>query len=287
MTDKEKRTFWEKWKTKYRLVILNSENFEERLSFKISRVGVFLFVLSSMLVLIGGTSAIISFTPIREYIPGYTSSDIRQKVLQLNEMSDSLILELDQNKKYLANIKNIIRGNPLEKSLADTIINQDYKQSIVFEKTQEDSLLRAQIENEEKFNIFSNKSKESKEIYNELFFKPIEGIVIAGFDLEKNHLGIDVVSKENELVKATLAGVVMFSNWTSETGNIIAVVHKNNLVSIYKHNSVLLKKEGETVKVGEPIAIIGSSGKWSSGPHLHFELWYKGEAINPQQYILF
>ena len=118
MTDKEKRTFWEKWKAKYRLVILNSENFEERLSFKISRVGVFLFVLSSMLVLIGGTSAIISFTPIREYIPGYTSSDIRQKVLQLNEMSDSLILELDQNKKYLANIKNIIRGNPLEKSLA-------------------------------------------------------------------------------------------------------------------------------------------------------------------------
>lgn len=287
MSHKEKRNFWKKWKAKYRLVILNSENFEERLTFKASRISVFVFVLSSIIILIGGTSAVISFTPIREYIPGYTSSDIRKKVLELNQMSDSLILDLEQNQKYLANIKNIVVGLPVQKALLDSISDNDIRQDIVFEKNLEDSLLRVQIETEEKFNIFSNNKKEANEIYEVLFFKPIEGIVIEKFDKEQSHYGIDVVSKENELIKSTLDGVVIFANWTAETGNVVAVMHKNNLVSIYKHNSVLLKKEGDNVGAGDPIAIIGNSGKWSSGPHLHFELWYKGEAINPEQYILF
>lgn len=287
MSHKEKRNFWKKWKAKYRLVILNSENFEERLTFKASRISVFIFVLSSIIILIGGTSAVISFTPLREYIPGYTSSDIRKKVLELNQMSDSLILDLEQNQKYLANIKNIVVGLPVQKALLDSISDNDIRQDIVFEKNLEDSLLRVQIETEEKFNIFSNNKKEANEIYEVLFFKPIEGIVIEKFDKEQSHYGIDVVSKENELIKSTLDGVVIFANWTAETGNVVAVMHKNNLVSIYKHNSVLLKKEGDNVGAGDPIAIIGNSGKWSSGPHLHFELWYKGEAINPEQYILF
>ena len=287
MSHKEKRNFWKKWKAKYRLVILNSENFEERLTFKASRISVFVFVLSSIIILIGGTSAVISFTPIREYIPGYTSSDIRKKVLELNQMSDSLILDLEQNQKYLANIKNIVVGLPVQKALLDSISDNDIRQDIVFEKNLEDSLLRVQIETEEKFNIFSNNKKEANEIYEVLFFKPIEGIVIEKFDKEQSHYGIDVVSKENELIKSTLDGMVIFANWTAETGNVVAVMHKNNLVSIYKHNSVLLKKEGDNVGAGEPIAIIGNSGKWSSGPHLHFELWHKGEAINPEQYILF
>jgi murein DD-endopeptidase MepM/ murein hydrolase activator NlpD len=287
MSHKEKRNFWKKWKAKYRLVILNSENFEERLTFKASRISVFIFVLSSIIILIGGTSAVISFTPIREYIPGYTSSDIRKKVLELNQMSDSLILDLEQNQKYLANIKNIVVGLPVQKALLDSISDNDIRQEIIFEKNVEDSLLRVQVEAEEKFNIFSNNKKEVSEIYEVLFFKPIEGIVIEKFDKEQSHYGIDVVSKENELIKSTLDGVVIFANWTAETGNVVAVMHKNSLVSIYKHNSVLLKKEGDTVGAGDPIAIIGNSGKWSSGPHLHFELWHKGEAINPEQYILF
>lgn len=287
MSNKENRTFWKKWRANYRLVILNSENFEERLTFKASRISVFIFVFSSIIILVGGTSAVISFTPLREYIPGYTSSDIRKKVVELNEMSDSLLIKLEQNQKYLANIKNIVADFPVEQPLQDSISNTDFKQDIVFEKNIEDSLLRVQVESEEKFNIFSNNKIESNEIYNVLFFKPVDGIVIEKFDQEKSHLGIDVVSKENELIKSTLDGVVMFSNWTAETGNVIAVMHKNNLVSIYKHNSTLLKKEGDKVVAGDAIAIIGNSGKWSSGPHLHFELWHKGEAINPEQYILF
>ena len=196
MSHKEKRNFWKKWKAKYRLVILNSENFEERLTFKASRISVFIFVLSSIIILIGGTSAVISFTPIREYIPGYTSSDIRKKVLELNQMSDSLILDLEQNQKYLANIKNIVVGLPVQKALLDSISDNDIRQDIVFEKNLEDSLLRVQIETEEKFNIFSNNKKEANEIYEVLFFKPIEGIVIEKFDKEQSHYGIDVVYKE-------------------------------------------------------------------------------------------
>jgi murein DD-endopeptidase MepM/ murein hydrolase activator NlpD len=287
MSNKEKRKFWQKWITKYRFVILNSENFEERLSFKVSRIAVFIFVVLSIAVLVGGTSALIAFTPVREYIPGYTSSDIRKKVVALNEVSDSLIIELEQNRRYLANIKNIVSGNPVDQELSDSISNPDFKQEIVFEKNIEDSLLRVQIETEEKFNLFSNTNQKNNQIYNVLFFKPIEGIVTETFDAEKNHFGVDIVSKENELIKSTLDGVVMFANWTAETGNVIAVLHENNLISIYKHNSVLLKKDGDKVGAGDPIAIIGNSGKWSSGPHLHFELWYKGKAINPEQYILF
>ena len=112
-------------------------------------------------------------------------------------------------------------------------------------------------------------------------------MVIEGFNPEKNHYGVDIVAKDNATIKSTLDGVVMFSSWTSETGNVIAIIHANQLISVYKHNSVLLKKEGEKVRAGDYIAIIGNSGKWTSGPHLHFELWHKGEAINPQKYILF
>ena len=287
MKNKNERSFWQKWKAKYRLVILNSENFEERLSFKLSRIGVFLSVVFSIIILVGGTASIIALTPIREYIPGYTSSDIKRQVMTLEFLSDSLLIELEQNKRYLGNIKNIVSGMPVEKLEVDTSYKNKIKDEIVFSKNIEDSMLRVQIESEEQFNVFNKPSQQNEQVQNLLFFKPVEGMVIEGFNSEKNHYGVDIVAKDNATIKSTLDGVVMFSSWTSETGNVIAIIHANQLISVYKHNSVLLKKEGEKVRAGDYIAIIGNSGKWTSGPHLHFELWHKGEAINPQKYILF
>jgi len=285
--DKKKNSFWNRWRFKYRFVILNSENFEERLSFNISRLNVFLLSCITITLLMGGTALVIAFSPLREYIPGYTSTNIRRQMVTLNQLSDSLNTELINRERYLQNIKNIIEGRDIDTNTSSNWQRMSAQEEITVERTPEDSLLREHVEAEEKFNFFGTTSMDNQSVENLLFFVPVKGLVTQSFNIEGEHYGVDIVTKENELIKSTLNGVVVFSSWTSETGNVIAVQHENNLLSIYKHNSVLLKGQGERVVAGEAIAIIGNSGKWSSGPHLHFELWYNNNPVNPEQYILF
>lgn len=282
-----KKSFWSRWRFKYRFVILNSENFEERLSFNISRLNVFLLVCISTSLLMVGTALVIAYTPLREYIPGYTSTNIRRQMVSLNLLSDSLKTELNNRDMYLQNIKNIIEGRPIDTSLTAVVQSSSAQGEVTVERTIEDSLLREHVEAEEKFNFFGSTSVDKQSIEKLLFFMPVKGLVTQSFNLDEDHYGVDVVTKENELIKSTLNGIVVFSSWTSETGNVVAIQHENNLLSIYKHNSVLLKRQGERVEAGEAIAIIGNSGKWSSGPHLHFELWYNNSPVDPEQYILF
>jgi murein DD-endopeptidase MepM/ murein hydrolase activator NlpD len=235
----------------------------------------------------GGTALVIAFSPLREYIPGYTSTDIRRQMVSLNQLSDSLNTELINRERYLQNIKNIIEGRNIDTSQVEIVAPNSTLEDINFEKTPEDSLLREQVEAEEKFNFFGYTNVDNQSIEKLLFFLPVKGLVTESFNIEDEHYGVDVVTKENELIKSTLNGVVVMSSWTSETGHVIAIQHENNLLSVYKHNSVLLKDQGERVEAGEAIAIIGNSGKWSSGPHLHFELWYNNNPVDPEQYILF
>ena len=235
----------------------------------------------------GGTALVIAFSPLREYIPGYTSTDIRRQMVTLNQLSDSLNTELINRERYLQNIKNIIEGRNIDAGQVDVVPPKSTLEDVNFEKTTEDSLLREQVEAEEKFNFFGYTNVDNQSIEKLLFFLPVKGLITESFNIEDEHYGVDVVSKENELIKSTLGGVVVMSSWTSETGHVIAVQHENNLLSVYKHNSVLLKNQGERVVAGEAIAIIGNSGKWSSGPHLHFELWYNNNPVDPEQYILF
>ena len=150
----------------------------------------------------------------------------------------------------------------------------------------EDSLLRERIEEEERFNFIDN-TEQQKTIESMVFFKPINGIITQGFNRHEKHYGVDLVSKENEVIKCVFDGVVVFSSWTSETGHVIAIQHENNFLSIYKHNSVLLKEQGEVVNLGDPIAVIGNSGKFTSGPHLHFELWHNNGPVDPEKHIIF
>jgi murein DD-endopeptidase MepM/ murein hydrolase activator NlpD len=283
----KKQSFWKKWRFKYRFVVLNSETFEERLAFNMSRLNVFLLTCVSLTLLIGGTTLIIAFSPLREYIPGYTSTNIRRQMVNLNQLSDSLKIKLDSRERYLQNIRNIIEGVPVNTTNFYVPENISVQNNGAVERVYEDSMLRERIESEDRFNFFSSESSDNLTLEKLLFFKPVDGLVTQSFNADEKHYGVDVVSKENELIKSTLGGVVVFSSWTSETGNVIAIQHANNFVSIYKHNSVLLKQQGETVTVGESIAIIGNSGKWSSGPHLHFELWHNNQAVNPENYILF
>jgi murein DD-endopeptidase MepM/ murein hydrolase activator NlpD len=136
--------------------------------------------------------------------------------------------------------------------------------------------------------LTANETKTSKEsITNFFFFSPLKGLVTNSFDMKEEHYGIDITAQENEAIKATLDGTVIMSAWTSETGYVIQIQHENNLVSVYKHNSALMKKVGQYVKAGEVVAIIGNSGELTSGTHLHFELWYNGNPIDPQEYMVF
>jgi murein DD-endopeptidase MepM/ murein hydrolase activator NlpD len=208
-------------------------------------------------------------------------------MVSLNVLSDSLKTELDSRERYLQNIKNIIEGTPVDTSDFYVPESISIQNDGAVERIYEDSMLRERIESEERFNFFGSDNSSSSTVEKLLFFKPVSGLVTQSFNADEEHYGVDVVSKENELIKSTLSGIVVFSSWTSETGNVIAIQHANNFISIYKHNSALLKQQGESVSVGESIAIIGNSGKWSSGPHLHFELWHNNKAVDPENYILF
>ncbi len=287
MSKEENKGFWERWRYKYRFVVLNSDNFEERLSFKLSRLNVFVLSSFALVFLIGGTTLLVSLTPLREYIPGYASTNMRRQVVKLNHLSDSLLTVIKNNDRYLNNIRFVVDGKSPEEINEINNSNTQNIEGVVFETVSEDSILRKQIEEEERFNLFASANNNQQSVENILFFTPIKGIITQSFNPKKRHLGVDVVAKENEAVKAVLDGTVALSSWTSETGYVIALLHEHNLFSVYKHNSVLLKKQGAKVSAGEAIAIIGNSGELSTGPHLHFELWHNNKPINPEQYIVF
>lgn len=283
---KENKKFFTKLRNKYRLVILNDDTFEEKLSFKLSRLNVFVVSGLTGIFLIAGTTLLIAFTPLREYIPGYSSTKLKRDAIRLAQVTDSIESQLSFNNRYLQNIQGIINGKqPLD--LNDSLVIDSLDQAQVnLGISTEDSALRKLVEEEERFNVpVENVAKTNREGLN--FFTPIKGLVTNAFDLKEEHLGIDIVAKENEVIKCAQDGIVIFAEWTAETGYVMIIQHAEKFISVYKHNSALLKSQGEEVNSGEPIAIIGNSGELSSGPHLHFELWYNGYAVDPQEYILF
>ena len=289
--EKKKKSWIRKLRNKYRLIIMNEETYEEKISFRLSRWNVFvaLGVLSILLIVL--TIYIIAFTPLREYIPGYMDVNLTRQVYELQLKADSIEREFVRNDLYLQNIKNIIEGRDIVEELSethDTLINYE---EITLSPSREDSLLRAEFENIDQYDLRIDLSEDlnntSPQLSNFIFFAPLDGIITNYFNPLENHYGVDIVAEMNEVIKSTLDGVVVFSGWTVETGHVIAVQHQKNILSIYKHNSVLLKRIGDFVKAGEPIAIIGESGELSTGPHLHFELWHNGNPVNPSDYVAF
>lgn len=273
-------------------MIFNDQTFEERFSFRLTRLNVLIFVISLGIIFITLTFFIIAYTPIKVYIPGYPDIDQKKELYNLTLLADSLIDDARQKNAYLENIKNIINGEDVGgEEVEPETENTDYK-NIVIKKSEQDSLLRAEFENQNDYYILNAPvdernpgNKTSIRSFN--FFTPVGGVVTSHFDNKINHFGVDIVTSPNEAIKATLDGTVIYADWTIETGHVIAIQHRSNLISVYKHNSTLLKAEGDFVKAGEPIAIAGQSGELATGPHLHFEIWYNGSAINPEDYINF
>ena len=274
------------------MVIFNDETFEERFIFRLTRLNVLSVFISLGIIFTSLTFILIIYTPIKEYIPGYPSDYQRESLIKLSVLADSLQDELASKEIFFENIKNIVEGKDFTEEPEPQTTEKKSYDSIKLKSSIEDSLLRLEFESQNLHNLYISETTEKTEkdlvsIRNLSFYPPVEGIVTSKFDLSENHFGIDIVSKHNSAIKAILDGTVIFSGWTLETGYIIALQHEQNIISFYKHNSVLLKKQGEIVSAGEPIAITGESGEISTGPHLHFELWHNGTPVNPADYIIF
>lgn len=288
----KKVKWYNKLKWKYRLVIMHDETLEERLTFRLTRLNVFIALGTLTIILIFLTTVLIAFTPLREYIPGYTNVGLQKNLYELQLKTDSIEKDLVRKDLFIENLKRIISGGELtdDRSLPrDTMTSYS---DIRLTRTEEDSMMRTEIESQSKYSLYRIESAEkasqrTQALGNILFFVPIKGVITNVFDPDKQHYGIDIVSKKNEAIKSILDGVVFLSSWTVETGYVIGIQHPQGIVSIYKHNSALLKRVGDLVRAGEAIAIIGESGELATGPHLHFELWNQGAPVDPEDFISF
>lgn len=283
----------QKLRYKYRLVLMNEDNFEQKISIRLSQLNVIGIVSIFSLFWMGVMIYLMAFTPLREYIPGYTDPTLASQVYRMELALDSLEHRYTLQTRYMSNIRRILKGEDFEE-------NENLGQSEVYDysgienvTSEEDSILRAEVESQSAYNLYfydAQAADYERDIAIKgpmVFFKPINGIITNHFNAAIKHFAIDLVSERNDAVKSVYDGIVIISDWTVNTGYVIAVQHPNNFISVYKHNSALLKQQGDIVKSGDPIAIIGDSGEQSSGPHLHFELWANGSPVNPLDYISF
>lgn len=283
---KEPKKIKRKLLDKYRLVILNELTFEERLSFKLTRLNVFVFGSLSALFLITITYVIIAFTPFREYIPGYSSTTLKNKATELSFKTDSLRRVIAMNELYYSSIKKVLKGDVSASDFNKDSIIEAVKieaSEVDLAPTAEDSILREKVDKEDKYNLFELATTAT----NFVLFPPVNGTISEDYNLEEKHYAVDIVVPKDTPVKATADGVVIFSEWTVATGYVIILEHSYGLISVYKHNASLTKSQGDLVKAGEVIATAGNTGELSTGPHLHFELWNDGYPINPTNFIDF
>ena len=283
---KEKVKLWDKLKYKYKLSVVNETSYEEVLKFRLSRLHVLMALSFLAVVLMTLTILLIAFTGLREFIPGYPDGNLRQLIVENSIRVDSLQEELLNIDRFLTSIRTVLSGG-------DTVSSREVRKdslksgadTMEFKLSEQESEFRSDIEERERFNLGFGLKEQNKEYYH--FFPPVEGIITQSFDEKGRHYGTDIVAKANAKVAVVLDGVVVFTDWTVKTGYVIQVQHANDLLSVYKHNSTLLKKQGDYVRAGEVIAIVGNTGEDSSGPHLHFELWRAGNPLNPEDFIKF
>lgn len=270
----------------YKLVILNIDTFEERFTLLLTPLNVIVLTGISLLLVTGISFALLGWTPLRYYLPDY-AEEVRVKKLAVSAAlkADSMEIALAQRDAYIHNIRMLIEGR-VDTATGDTImLEKTDPLEINYTHSPEDSLLRKEIEREDLVNLNPNFSRDVETSY--MLFPPIKGTIMDRFDAQRMHFGVDIAAPKDASIKAIDDGTVIIAAYTAETGYIIQIQHDNDLISVYKHNSSLLKKEGEKVRSGEAVAIIGETGEYSSGPHLHFEMWRNGIALNPETFFTF
>ncbi len=285
MGEKKKRVFIDKLKDQYRLTIFNDSTFQSVWSIKLSRLKVFTIVSVASSIIVILVTFIIAATGLREYIPGYPDAKQRQLMVETALKVDSLEMELIKRDEFFKGIKAIISGEIPEENVTIDTTPETY--DVNFTSYNHDSVFQDNLLAEQLSLSIQNNSRKKTELSQMHFFVPVRGIVTNNFNRAGEHFGVDLVSQPNSRISSVLDGTVIFAGWTLETGYVIYLQHDADLVSVYKHNAELLKSIGDMVRAGEAIAIIGNSGEFSTGPHLHFELWHRGTAISPELYIDF
>lgn len=274
---KRSKAFWNNIKFKYKLTIINENTLEEVVGLHVSKLNGLSVLLSVLTVLFLFAAAIITFTPLRNYLPGYMNSDIRAQVVENALRVDSLQQLVDRQNMYIMNIQDIFSGTVR----VDTVQSMDslttMREDSLIARSEREEAFRRQYEETEKYNLTSITAQ--PDVNGLIFYRPTRGMISDHFDAEKKHFGTDIAANPNESVLATLDGTVILSTYTAETGYLIEVQHNQDFVSVYKHCGSLLKREGDTVKGGEAIALVGNSGTLTTGPHLHFELWHRGRRL--------
>jgi murein DD-endopeptidase MepM/ murein hydrolase activator NlpD len=278
-----------KWRDRFRFAIFNDTTYEEVWRLRMTKSNALLAAAMLFLLIISINTSLIAFTNLREFIPGYPDVTLRRSIIMNAILLDSLERELEIRDKYFYDLNAVISGRqPIEHiTVRDT--SRDYS-NIVFRRSVEDSIFRARVEQEEQYSLSASAAgpERGTSLASIHFFPPVKGIVSSNFDMRTRHYATDIVTQPKAVVSSTLDGTVIMTGWTMETGFVMMIQHSNNIISVYKHNARLLKEMGDKVWAGEAISIVGDSGElYTSGPHLHFELWHNGEPLDPTQYIFF
>ncbi len=280
-TNKEKKT------THFRLTLLDAKTHQQLKSVRFTRTTFVITIISCVVILCATIFSIIAFTSVRTFIPGYPDASTQREAIQNAIKADSLEAVIFKWELYAKNLRRVLEG---EKGLAIdslmTISQQQAKDASQIKHFKaQDSLLRKTVQAEEMFEL-GGRNKRSLPIEGMHFFVPLKGVITQGYD-PAIHPFLDIAAPEGTAVNAIADGTVIYTGWSEETGYTIQVQHESDIVSIYKHNNRLIKKLGDRVKAGTAIALVGNTGILTTGPHLHFELWYKGESIDPTKHINF
>ena len=279
--NKEKKT------ENFRLSLIDDRSHKQLFTIHFTRTTFFVMIISIIVMLSAIVFSITAFTPVRTFIPGYPDAHTKRAAIQNAIKIDSLESVIYRWELYSENIKRVVEGKePLKiDSLINNVQTAKASSEEVAALQKQDSLLREEVKKEEQFDI-SDRGKRDLPIEGVHFFTPLKGVVSQGYDAAV-HPYIDITAPSGSVVKATLDGTIVFAGWSDDSGYTIQIQHEGDIISIYKHNEKLLKKAGEKVTAGSPIALVGNSGSLTTGDHLHFELWHKGETVDPTRYINF
>ena len=281
-----KLSFWKRIRFKYKLSFINGSTLEEVWSFRLSQLSVFISLGVFAFSLVAFTAFIIIMTPIRNYLPGYLDVEVRKEIVQNALRADSLERMIEIQNLYLKNVTGIISGTIELDSIREIDSLARIDADFEIPRSPEEEEYVKNFEQEEKYNL-AVLNTNPLPVDGLFFYKPVNGMISSHYQADIHHFGVDIAAAPKESVLATLDGTVMYAGYDPNQGNVIQLQHKNGFVSVYKHNELLLKEPGEQVVAGEAIALVGNTGKLSTGPHLHFELWYNGKPVNPEDFIVF
>lgn len=321
----KKPTFKEKITKKFRIVIFNENSFEERFSIKVARLNIYILIMLFAILMITLNTLAFIYTPLKEYLPGISSNHLKTKTLLLSKQIDSLKKNLYQLGYFTSTLKPLLLGDveglktplpnikplTITENLEDNSIYSQESIAALEKEIQQKNTIIENLKREKKIDNDSEKTNDTITSYSDFrnkiesegrfnihnfeyskiskmnFIAPTIGTITENFNPKEKHFAVDIAVEKKTAIKSIASGTVIFTQWTVDTGYIIMIMHSEGYVSIYKHNYLLNKKQGDLVDIGEVIGWVGSVDHFSTGPHLHFELWYKNHPLNPTEFINF